>query len=163
MFDSTILKPGDHILYSPSNWVGYIIALKTWTWKGAAHIEVYIGNNQSVGARLEGVKVWPLRNDKYAAYILRPKCALDMDKAMAWFMKEANGDHYSIDGLFKFFLPNETPIDSTKNYKSEFCSMLADMFDQKGGFYPLSPQWPATKTAPAQFRQSPAFDIIWES
>lgn len=164
MFDSSILMPGDSILYRPSSFAGVAIAIKTFSW--TSHIEGYIGNGRSIGARDTGVKVYLLRNDKYAKVILRPKavCKFDFQAAMDWYYKEADGDSYDFTGLFAFFIPDKYPKDdSTENYKKEFCSMLIDMWYVKGGFRPFQANVPSTEVSPAQFLQTPLFDIIWQA
>lgn len=121
MIPPNILQPGDAIMYRPSNWIGVIIAVKTWSW--TSHIEVYVGDNRSIGAREEGVDVWPLRNDKYVKTVLRPVLPFDYLNALVWFNEEAKGDKYDIEGLFGFFIPDKNPKDDTTvNYKKEFCS-----------------------------------------
>lgn len=153
-----ILQAGDSILYRPSDLIGVIIAVKTWSW--TSHIEVYIGSGCSVAAREEGVNIYPLRNDKYVSGVLRPTLPVDMGAAMDWFNREAKGDKYSVSGLFGFFAPKETG-DDAMNYKAEFCSMFAHLFYEHGGFFPFAQKWPAIKTAPAQFWQSPLFNQIF--
>lgn len=152
-----ILQPGDSILYRPSNLIGVIIAIKTWGW--ISHIEGYTGNGQSVGARASGVNLWPLRNDKYVRYVLRPKVPFDLAKAMDWFNREAKGDKYSVGGLFGFYDPDLRP--GPRNPKAEFCSQLVDMWYDAGGFLPFNPRYPANKISPVQFLQSPVFTQVF--
>lgn len=161
MFNPSILIPGDCILYKPSDVVGLIIAIKTWSW--TAHIEGYIGNNQSIAARDTGVNTYPLRNDKYAKCILRPKISFDFNAAMDWYDKCAKGDKYDFEGLFGFFIPDKfDKDDSTVNYKKFFCSMLVDMWYVHGNFRPFAVNAPANKISPAQFLESPLFNVVWE-
>lgn len=161
MFPLDVIQPGDSIMYRPSSFAGLFIAIKTWSW--TSHIEVYVGNSQSIGAREDGVAIWPLRNDKYAKTILRPKENFIIHDAMKWFYDQANGDVYDVQGLFGFFIPDKTPKDDTTvNYKKEFCSQLATMFYRHGGFNPFAPSYPARLISPAQFYQSPLFDAVWE-
>lgn len=162
MFPPNIIQPGDAIMYRPSSLVGVIIAIKTWSW--TSHIEVYVGDNRSIGAREEGVDVWPVRNDKYAKTILRPKSEiLNIAAGMEWFNEEAKGDKYDVEGLFGFFIPDKRPKDdSTVNYKKEFCSQLATMFYKRCGFNPFAPTYPARLISPAQYYQSPLMDVVWE-
>lgn len=160
-FDPTILQPGDSILYRPSNLVGVIIAVKTWSW--TSHIEGYVGNGRAIGARIEGVDEYPVRNDKYASRILRPVAPFDLAAAMEWFNSEAKGDKYSVTGLFSFFAPKFGSAGDHFNYRAEFCSQLVDMWYIHGGFHPFSESWPAKKTAPAQFLQTPLMRTVWQS
>lgn len=144
------------------DWViGAIIAVKTVSW--TSHIEVIVSPTTAVAARFSGVNEYPIRNDKYVNGVLEPKLPFDLAAAMEWFNREAKGDKYDIGGLFGFFVPqkNGGNNDSTKNYRAEFCSMLAHLLYEKGGFFPFSQSWPSQKTAPAQFRQSPLFNKIY--
>ena len=161
--DPAILKPGRCILYRPSpppwDWVlGAIISLKTWSW--TSHIEVIASATTSVAARAEGVNEYPIRNDAYVCGVLEPTQPFDLVKAMAWFNAEARGDSYDVKGLFGFYLPQDDMTEHA-HYKSEFCSMLADLFYRAGGFSPFAPRWPSQKIAPAQFWQSPLFNQIY--
>ena len=153
MLDPKLLNPGDVILYSPSELIGVLIAIKTWCW--VSHVETYIGNGQSIGARIQGVNVYPLRNDKYAKYILRPNRTFDLGKALTWFDKNAKGDGYDVLGLFGFY-GLKVP---TRHH--EFCSMIATMLYSAGDFYPFNRNWPASKIAPAQFLQTNDLDTVW--
>jgi uncharacterized protein YycO len=162
MFSKELLQPGDSIMYKPSNLIGVIIALKTWSW--TSHVETYIGNDQSIGARSDGVKVWPLRNDKYVKAILRPRGNFDIVAALEWFLNYADGDKYDWQGLFSFYIPKQKDVDDpTANYRKEFCSQLCTMFYRKGKFNPFAEKYPDKLISPAQFFQTPMFDIIWEA
>lgn len=156
--DPAILTPGRAILYRPSDFVGLIISLKTWSW--TSHIEVVVSENTSVAARLSGVYEYPIRNDKYVCGVLEPTQPFDLKAAMVWFNQQAKGDKYFITGLFGFYLPKEG-MKQQSDYKAEFCSMLADLFYRAGGFSPFAAKWPAQKVAPAQFWQSPLFKQIY--
>ena len=157
MLDTSLLLPGDVILYRPSSIIGWIIAIKTWSF--VSHVECYIGNNKSIGARPEGVNIYPLRNDKYVSYILRPTEPFDIVKAMEWFNKEAKGDKYDIGGLFGFFLTHNTKL----HFDKEFCSMLAAMWYDAGDCFLFNSTYPENKIAPAQFLQTPHLSIIWKA
>lgn len=152
-FDPDLLQPGDTILYSPSDLIGVIIAVKTWAW--ISHAELYIGNGQSIGARIEGVNIYPLRNDKHSAYILRPTESFELAKALFWFGTHAQGDGYDVAGLFEFFGL------SIPNSRHEFCSMLVAMVYNAGGFFPFNKDYPPRRISPAQFLQTPLMTTIW--
>jgi hypothetical protein len=157
MIDPAILKPGDSILYKPSSLAGVIIAFKTWTW--LSHVEGYVGDGMSIGARIEGVNIYPLRNDKSLRFVMRPNQPFDLVKAMAWFNAEAKGDHYAVDGLFSFLIPKGSA--GPKNPHEEFCSQLMDMWYDAGLFHAFNPKFPARRISPAQFIQTPALDQIY--
>ena len=156
MFDPSILKQGDAILYSPSSVVGYVIAIKTWSW--VSHIEGYIGEGKSIGARPKGIDIYPLRNDKHSAYILRPNEPFDFGKAMGWFNKEAKGDKYDFKGLFDFYDVHNCTLDPSK----QVCSVLMALWYQAGDCNIFAPTYPPNKISPAQFLQTPHMDIIWK-
>jgi len=156
--DQSLLTPGRCVLYRPSNLIGVIISIKTWSW--TSHIEVVVSRTTSVAARMEGVNEYPIRNDKYVCGVLEPTMPFDLTSAMEWFDAQAKGDKYDLGGLFDFYLPKDQG-NNTTNYKSEFCSMLADLFYNAGNFYPFAAAWPAKKVAPAQFWQSPLFKQIY--
>jgi hypothetical protein len=156
--DQSILTPGRAILYRPANLIGVIISIKTWSW--TSHIEVVVSPTTAVAARFDGVDEYPIRNDKYVCGVLEPTMPFDLATAMVWFNTQAKGDCYDLGGLFGFYLPKDGG-NGKKNFKAEFCSMLADLFYIAGGFKPFAPAWPAKKVAPAQFWQSPLFKQIY--
>jgi hypothetical protein len=157
MFEQSLLRPGDSILYKPSSLIGWFIAIKTWSM--VSHIECYIGNGQCISARPESVNIYPLRNDKYATYILRPTEPFNFDKAMEWFNEEAKGDSYDIGGLFGFFVAHNTKA----HFDKEFCSMLANLWYNAGDCYLFNKVYPTNKIAPAQFLQTPHMESVWQA
>src|SRR2546430_7436827 len=93
------LQPGDALLYRPSTFFGWIIALKTWT--RISHIEIYAGGGLSVASRNGiGVGKYPLRLDNLAR-VRRPRGLFFLDRAMTWF-QTVDGHKYDYWGLLVF-------------------------------------------------------------
>ena len=102
----------------------------------------------------EGVNQYDFRRD-HLAYVLRPKAPLDMPEAIAWFAR-VRCEKYDWLGLLCFTL-------AVKQGRQDrmFCSEFATRFDRWGHFQPFSPLADADHIAPAQFLQSPEFNVIW--
>lgn len=148
------LLPGDHLLYGPSNLIGRLICLKTWS--PCCHIEIYIGAGKSVASR-DGIGVgkYNLRLNQLVA-VLRPKPPADMmATAMTWFDQTANGQKYDFLGLLCFFLAAKRGSPDRM-----FCSEFATQWDWRAGIESISRKWSADKVAPGDFLMSPAFDRI---
>jgi hypothetical protein len=147
------LLPGDALLYfTRGNLFDYLVALKTWNL--VSHIEIYRGGGMSVAARHKGVNQYPLRHLDLA-YILRPRVALDLEKANKWFYG-VQGQGYDFIGLLVFMSAVKR---GTK--RKMFCSEFATRFYRHAGSRPFADYYDADRIAPAQFLQSPAFDWIW--
>jgi hypothetical protein len=159
-FDTTQLRPGDHLLYSPCDWAGRITSFKTWS--PAVHIEIYIGNGQSVASRNGlGVNRYPLRTAQLVA-VLRPNASLDMARAMAWFSEPfqaycsmgVQGRPYGWATLARFY-------NIHLNSVGWICSEFAAMFDVAGGFHPFADAYCSGSIDPGDYFISPKFDWIW--
>ena len=117
---SSILQPGDLILYAPSSLYGKLIAIKTW--HSISHCELFTGNGQSAASRDGvGVGLYPLRTD-HAAYVLRPQDAGVLDWVAFWkWFRTVNGQKYDWWGLLRFVWTHELgPNQHAKMYCSEF-------------------------------------------
>jgi hypothetical protein len=153
-FDPAILQPGDAILYFRHSFLGWLIALKTWT--KVAHVEIYRGDGVTYSSRFQsGVNAYPLRLDGVAA-VVRPKRPLDLLIADAWFEAHARGQPYDWLGLLCFTLARRRG-----EGKKMFCSELATHYYSAAGLEPFNPRWPADRVPPSFFLVSPAFHIIW--
>jgi uncharacterized protein YycO len=152
-FDPSILRPGDSLLYRPSTLFGLIIKYKTWA--RFSHVEVYIGGDQSVGAREKGVRVWPLRLD-HLGCVLRPYCPPNMESGLEWFYSKANGQGYDYLGLLCFTLAAKQGSPN-----KQFCSELGTRFYRAGQLNIFAPHWDADRIAPGNFLMTPAFEIAW--
>ena len=149
---------GDALIYMPDLWnpVDWIIAHKTWM--NTCHIEVYLGNDRTVAARLSGVAVYNLQKDWKLGGVLMPVAAFDLNRAMSWFFSKANGQGYDLLGLFGFY---QTHFHG--NPRRMFCSELATRFYRAGGFEPFNAECDADRISPAQFCQTNAFQFRWRS
>jgi hypothetical protein len=154
-FDFSQARQGDCLLYSPSDLFGWIIAVKTWSSR-ACHVEVYIGNGESVASRNGiGVGVYPVRTSQLSE-VRRPNRPFTYRNAMDWFYLKANGEKYDWLGLLVFWLAvRKGAMDRM------FCSEFATRFYRHGGFSVVAPDWDADMVAPAQFLQTPAMDTVW--
>jgi hypothetical protein len=142
------LQPGDVLLYAPSSFWTYAIAVKTWN--KVSHCEIFIGEGQSVASR-DGIGVgqFPLRTSGLTHVVRPPR--VDMGVAMAWF-DEVNGQGYDWWGLTRFILWGATPAN---NPDKMFCSEFATRWLRRGGAEPFAPNVDADAVAPAQFLYIP--------
>jgi|SRR3990167_11424585 len=148
-----ILKPGDLIAYKPKGFFGWIISVKTW--HRVSHVEVYVGNDYSVASRDGiGVGYYRLRtNGVYGVY--RPNIPFNLEAAMDWFWKEANGQKYDWKGILGF-----STIVKQGDARKQFCSEMATRFYRRGGLEPFSKDEDADKIAPFQMTITPVFDKV---
>jgi hypothetical protein len=153
------LEPGDTFLYRPTELIGAIIALKTWTW--LSHCEVYIGDGMSLAARIQGVNLYPTRIDRSLRFIRRP-----------WLVRgrgfDANAAYnaashlfsrrYDISSFEAFFNPW-----SKNRHSNRVCSTLTAAYLRGGGCLPFNPDLDQDDISPAQLWQTPALITIWQS
>ena len=147
------LLPGDALLYVGTGWFSRAIQVKTFS--RFSHIEVFVGDEQSVASR-DGVGVgrYPLRTDDLRA-VLRPHAAVDIAAALAWF-ETVKGQPYDVMGLFNFFVARWRGQENG----AMFCSEFATRFYRAGGFHPFSDSTDADTVAPGEFAKSPVFDHV---
>lgn len=153
------LQPGDTFLYRPTELIGAIIALKTWTW--LSHCEVYIGDGMSLAARIQGVNLYPTRIDRSLRFIRRP-----------WLVRgrgfDANaaynaasplfGRPYDISSFESFFNPW-----SKNRHSNRVCSTLTAAYLKGGGCLLFNPALDQDDISPAQLWQTPALITVWQS
>lgn len=153
------LLPGDVILYSPTDWIGWLIALKTWV--ALSHIEVYLGRGKVVAARPQGVDVYDPRIDDSLRYVRRPVIGagvqFNADAALE-SIKYMLGKPYQVSGLFKFYAPWHHRHKATR-----ICSSVATVFLRGGGCQPFNPAVHADDTTPSMFFQTPDLLTIFDS
>jgi hypothetical protein len=153
-----VLIPGDVLLYAPSGVFGKIIALKTWS--TVSHVEVYVGNGESVASRDgKGVGKYPFR-DTELAFALRPRAPFDLAKALAWF-QTVDGEGYDWVGLLVF-----ANIRQTGRRDKMWCSNFAARFMRVGlpDDCPLfGAELDADKVAPSTFLSSPNLATFWKA
>lgn len=152
-FDIGLLRPGDAMLYAPSSFFGYLIAVKSWTW--ISHISIYTGNLQSYASRDGiGVNRYAIRTEGLAC-VRRPNGTLDIAKALAW-SAATFGQGYDWLGLLCFTL-------AVKQGSKDrmFCSESATRWYRAAGFEPFNPDIDADHVAPAEFYQAGTMETIW--
>lgn len=137
------LQPGDVLLYNGSGLYSWIIRIKTW--HAVSHVEVYIGDGQSVASRDGlGVGEYPLREDY--THVLRPSVPFQRRAAMYWFRRRANGQPYGWLDLLAF-------VGMTRDHPGMVCSDFATQFLREGGV-PVFNREPSRQIAPFQFLTS---------
>ena len=157
------MKPGDVLLYGPSNLYGWIISIKTW--HSIAHVEVYIGNGKAVAARGEGVSVYAVRTDGLVEvrrpHFEQPTSTFNVRLALDTFYRKYNGQKYDWLGLIRFAWRARVVPERFDN--RQFCSELATRFLRDG--------WPATEhdifanedadaVAPFEFMLTPMLEKV---
>lgn len=148
-----VIAPGDCLLYRPTDLIGKLICLKTWS--PYSHCETYVGGGKSIGARKEGVNLYPVRWDKLAM-ILRPDPGrLNLKAGMAWFDANAKGQAYDFLGLFRFFTWGKQSTDR------QFCSELLTRFYRHAGFPDLFGINDADLIPPGWFATMAGFRQVW--
>lgn len=152
-FDRSILEPADHLIYSGFSPFDLLIEVKTAAL--AAHIEIYIGDGQSVASRNGiGVNQYPLRT-KGLQYVLRPRFMLNLPKAMEWF-ETVKGTPYGWWDLLNFVDPFDY---ITSN--GMICSQFAAEFDRNADMQWFADEWPTGKVSPRDFLVTNAYRMVW--
>jgi hypothetical protein len=150
------LKPGDILLYKPSNWIGVVIACLTGGW--FSHVEGYWQAGLSVGAREEGVNVYPVRIDKYLVSVRRPMmrgfpfCTDGAYKAVAHLL----GKPYDVGSLFRFLAAWKT-----RRHVARMCSSVMTAFLRGGGCNPFNAKVQPAKVSPYDLWMSPELNTVW--
>lgn len=97
---TTRLRPGDTLLYGPVGFFGWLI--KFHTGGPCAHVEVYMGNGQTIASRDgAGVNRYPLRLAQLVT-VLRPTRPFNADAAWFWFDWHGKGQKYGWADLLNF-------------------------------------------------------------
>ena len=151
---TTQLMPGDILLYRPSSWVGWVIAVKTAS-RVASHVEVAVKPGIAIAARSEGVNYYETRWSGLSR-VLRPNKPVDIRKALDWFHSNAKGQAYDYLALVRFFTIGKQSTDK------QICSELATRFLRAGaiGWRPFGGE-DADLVAPRDFLKSGDFDVVW--
>lgn len=159
MFDQSLLKPGDVLLYKGTSFWSYIIQIKTW--HGVSHCECYVGDSYSVASRDgKGVDVYPWRDSDLVAVLrVKPEYNFRLNSALTWFLQSAKGQGYDWWGLLRFTWRS----DYTKGNKNnkQFCSEFLTRFLRAGGVDPFNGE-DADAVPPYLFMYSPVFETIWK-
>lgn len=148
-----ILNPGDHLLYGRRKWFDPIIERKTWS--DVVHSEILISPHFTATAKpARGVSIYPLEYDGLL-YVLRPNKPFDLQAGIQWF-NTVQGQKYDLKGLLVFSLAVKQGAKDR-----QFCSEVCTRFGRMAGFEAFHENYDADRVAPAQFKQSPAFDWVW--
>lgn len=151
------LRAGDHLLYKPSDFFGFVTAVKTWS-PDAVHIEVYVGGGRSLASRNGlGVSRYPLRLLGLSE-VLRPIKPMNLDAGNEWFASKADGQKYDWIGLLCFTLAVKQGAPNKM-----FCSEFATRFDRACGFDCVHPEYDADRVAPGTFLVLPDFEHVWSA
>lgn len=135
------LEPGDVLLYRPVGIFGLAIAVKTW--HRIAHIEIYVGNGQSVASRDGlGTGVYPLRLSQLAV-VCRPLVPLDVTGALDRFKQKPHRPYGWLD-LVQFI---GVDVDSG----GIVCSPFGDEFIRDEGLIDFLNCEEKAKVAPFEF------------
>lgn len=148
------LEVGDVLFYSPSDLIGVLIAIKTWTW--LSHVEVYHGSDRVVAARRSGVDLYPVRLSNLVA-IRRPLGSSKFSREGAWkAVFPLIGKDYE-ESSFESFL-NPWCI---HRKVSRICSSIVTSYLRGGGVGCFNPDVPENKIAPAQLWQTNDLYTVW--
>jgi len=111
------LQPGDVLLYGPSGFIGWAIAIKTASL--TSHCEIYDGDGHALAAR-DGVGVgrYPFRRAQLTR-ALRLNVPFDYDAGKKWF-KTVDGNRYDWIGLLGFFWAKRQGAETPEMFCSEF-------------------------------------------
>jgi hypothetical protein len=154
LFDPSILKPGDIILYYTEDPVDFLIAVKTG--KRIGHVEVVAENGQSYASRNGiGVNQYPLRLDG-AVCVRRPVNIFDFTAGVKWFNEVAKGQGYDWKGLATF-----TSLINEGEEGKMFCSEFVVNFFRACGYNPVNPSQPAYETSPRDLWILGTFETVW--
>lgn len=151
-FNSSMLEPGDVLLYAPSGFFGWLIALKTW--EEVSHVEVYAGNNQSWASR-DGLGVGRYHLRTKGLKMVRRAAGFDYDKAQAYF-KTVDGQKYDWVGLAVF-----ASLRKHGDKFKQWCSEFADNIHFEAG-NDLFGSYASDHVSPADFLKTPLLRTVWE-
>lgn len=154
-FDASILRPGDLLLYAPTDWIDWIVAFKTWHLY--SHCEVFDGHGISLASRNGiGVDRYAFRSDNLSR-VIRPSEDYDHKKALEWF-KTVRGQRYDWLGLLCFTLAAKQGSPDKM-----FCSEFATLLYRAGGLEPFDSEVNADTVAPATFLYSAFLTTVWKA
>jgi hypothetical protein len=149
------LRPGDLLLYAPSDPIDWVVAIKTW--HRYSHCEVFDKPGDSLASRNGiGVDRYDFRKSNLSR-ILRPPASYNHRKATEWF-DTVRGQGYDWAGLLCFTLAVKQGSPT-----KQFCSEFACNLYRAGGFEPFELDVSADTVAPCTFIYSGAMTTIWKA
>lgn len=154
----TQLRPGDCLIYRPSNWIGWFIAIKTWN-RRASHVEMAVRAGKTIASRQSGVNYYDTRWD-HLTMVVRPPKGFNITTALDWFDDEACGQSYDYLGLMRYFVIPGLKQSTTK----QTCSELLTRVYRRGGVDVFSGQ-DADLVPPAYFATMAVgygFTKVWD-
>lgn len=150
------IEPGDCLLYRPSSFFGWLIAIKTWN--AISHVEIYAGDKHSYASRDgRGVNYYRFRR-RGLKYVLRAdNTLLNMEAMKIEFLKH-KGESY--DWLNILFFGTIGCIIGRANRK--ICSTLATILYRAAGLQ-IFGTYTAEGISPAQFLMTEDLSQFWPS
>lgn len=156
-----MIQAGDHLIYGVRGFDLFNRITRLKTWSPAVHIELCIGQGESVASRNGiGVNLYPLRTEGLIA-ILRPKQELDLSAGLSWFNKPYNKiTHEGVRGRPYGWLDLLQFININIHTDGWICSEFVSLFDEASEFYPFNPEYNDGRIDPGDYFVSNAF--IWK-
>lgn len=154
------LAPGDILLYSKSDFFGWVTSFRTFS--PAVHVELYEGDGYSLASRNGiGVNRYPVRSAQLCA-VLRPMLPVNMEALKKWFECPfptfktigVRGRPYGWLDLLRFYgikLPTDGWI----------CSEFAALAMRAGGLKVFPINYYAGTIDPGDFFLTPALEWVW--
>lgn len=148
------LRPGDVLLYDGTGIVAFVIETKTGS--DVDHVEVYIGQGQTVASRNGiGVDQYPVRMEGLR-YVLRPMGdSWGLNGGLRWF-QTVTGEGYDWAGLLAF-----SNLVKEGERKHLFCSSFATLFLRAMGVGVFNDRYEAGRVSPRDFKLSPALTWVF--
>jgi len=148
-------QPGDCLIYRPTGFFGWAIAVKTWHhW---SHVEaVEVPGVSSIASRDgRGVERYPFRHAQLGMVVRPHTPPFDFAKAMAYF-RSVRGQGYDYWGLMAFY---RTRAAATN--QRQFCSEFLTNFYRAAGCNPFKGE--RAETIPPYYfaTLADAVQIVW--
>ena len=169
-FDRSKLQVADILLYAPETFsddpfgalAGGGIAAATRRYK--SHVEIVYSvdgtNILTLGARQEGINIYPVRIDARLACVRRMPGADHFNKEAAdGAVKEDLGKRYPVEGLFQFLLQ---PFIMPKAF-IRVCSPLSAKYLRAGGLEPFNMWVQTSSVTPGDFFVTGVPVTIWRN
>lgn len=153
-FDPSILRPGDVLLYAPSNVFGRAIAWMTGG--GVSHVEIYKGDGVSYASRDGiGVAEYPFRVEQLRR-VLRSRTPLNLGR-MAQTFAAMRGHKYDWKGIWN----TATGARGDSATGAAVCSEAATIWLRAAGLVRLFGAEEPENITPRDFEKQPDFWQVW--